>query len=125
MTFLTILVSKYTQVVCIIKLYSTYNNFINSCARHVLCSFCTFLSLCDVYFVYIPYQIVRFCVVNMDISDVYLTVYVVLYNVTFTCGCWFILVHKLVHKSHIHTYAIDGMGKKSFLKFVELYLMNL
>lgn len=53
----------------------------NSCARHVHCSFSTFLSLCDVYFIYIPYQIVRFCVVNMDISDVYLSVYMVLYNI--------------------------------------------
>lgn len=34
-----------------------------------------------------------------------------------------LLVHPsaLTHTQNTHTYAIDGMGKKSFLKFVELY----
>lgn len=47
--------------------------------------------------------------------------------ITFTCGCWFILVHKLIHNTHtyIHTYTIDGMGHKSFLIFVEVYLNEL
>lgn len=35
------------------------------------------------------------------------------------------LTHTQNTHTNVHTYAIDGMGKKSFLKFVELYLMNL
>lgn len=61
----------------------------------------------------------------MDILDVYFIVYVVLYNVIFICGCWFILVYKFIYKIYIYIYVIDGMGKKLFLKFVEFYLMNL